>query len=203
MSDASSTVVDSDASMATIETVVGPTVRANSARQYPCSAPLGVLMTNSTELVYSFRSHPQVKMLMKLFSTVKLVSVKVYLAQASIGTDLTVADANFVRFGIVPRGTVTTYKETNVVSYLPHMQTMAMDRTTLAATVVDYSDGNFPPGVELDFRSVEVRNNYAEFLVATTAPGPKESKQPLVRGQVDFVVECDGQNFGAVYTDLV
>lgn len=184
------------------ETIVGTSLKAAGSSQYPCSAPLGVLTSDSSELVYSFRNHPQVKMLMKLFASVKLVSVRVYLAQASIGSPDDVADSNFVRFGLVPRGTVTVYKDTSVVSYLPHLQTMAMDRTVLSATTISLNGNDFPPGVELDFRSAEVRNNYAEFLVARISPGPKGEKIALIRGQIDFIVECDGQNFGAVYTDL-
>jgi len=121
-----------------------------------------------------------------------------------------------IRFGIAPRAIATEFQAgTNntpgvtgsnavgVVNIIPNLRSLTTSSMTAAQASITWSakpgpgDVAFPPGVQLDFRSVETRFSYARFFIGCT--NIAKQSFPLCKVQLDFTVTCSGANFGAVY----
>jgi hypothetical protein len=165
---------------------------------------------------YNFRAHPRVKQCLQLFAFVELESVKatVMSAYSVQHKSTTTVTPLHVRHGIAPRGTVARLVVTparsrtatteaveatysGVVEYVPHLHSFLTGSIVVSSQVVEFSAGTFPPGVLLDFQSVETRFNYAQYFVGIT--NPAEDATDAVHVQLDFSVRCSGSGFGHVY----
>jgi len=72
------------------------------------------------------------------------------------------------------------------------------------ASRLDFSFGPgglpFPPGIQTNFRDIEVTHNYVEFFVGQVNPLPVTSKlkdKYVIGLQLDFVIAVSGENFGS------
>lgn len=147
-----------------------------------------------------FRDHPRVVTLLSVHARVELVSVTIFVSQRNVfpaeskGTPLHV-----IRYGLLPAGTVGKSGGLGVVSYLPALATMSTNVGSGATSCTTWGRGGlpFPPGLQLDLASVEVRFKYPEVAIANMHVTDKTHE--LVVGQIDFTVECSGQGDGVLY----
>lgn len=176
------------------------------------------LAADNNGVFYSFRAHPKLSILKNMFSKIELVSVRAFVYQALVPsqTDGAVVTRR-VRFGLAPRGTALSAQDTNVVDYIPHLTDMVLLPNECASTTVVFGQGGipFPPGMELDFRTIETRFNFAEFLLCQPRPdvrSPTASSASSTKGkdkssdsdvilsaQLTFTIRCSGENYGVVY----
>ncbi len=181
--------------------VVGFESPTSSALVFDCAAPVGNLTGKSAAIVYTFRSHPRIKELLKIFSSVVLIKATVYVYQANVSApeEGSATQVRTVRFGITPRGVTTSSGGTNVVGYIPNLTNLALFSASPASASVTFGQGGvpFPPGLQLDFRDLETRFNYAEFFLGSPQQG--DGDDSIASAQISFTVQCSGSNFGSVY----
>jgi hypothetical protein len=182
------------------------------------------LLADSFGTWYSFRAHPKYATLSKMFAKIDLVSVRAFVYQTTVpGLAEGAVTTRRVRFGLAPRETTLSTNDTNVVDFIPHLVDMVLLPNECASTTVTFGEGGipFPPGMETDFRDVEGRFNFAEFLLCQPRPDARPEKtsssasvkgkapeakaeaksdaHPILCAQLTFIVRCSGENYGVIY----
>lgn len=166
------------------------------------SARTDPLLVSEHGFTYSLRSHPRVETLLTIFSSVVVSSVRVYISQSTVlaadTTDPTTT--RLIRYGVAPRGIVTHSEDSGVVGYIPSLESVTLSSAVPATASCIWGVGGvpFPPGLQLDLRAVELRHNYVEVLLANCDAVAGDDRSLFV-AQVDFTVQCSGQNFGALF----
>jgi len=143
--------------------------------------------------------HVTVANVRSLFHTVELVSVTVTVVQI----DSEPAAASFTgenfSFGLVPRGTSVKASNGSAVGFIPHLE---LFRTSAMGTQrsVTWGEGGlpFPPALQLDLTSAEVKSRYPEVIVGPHKL-PGSADDDVVSLRVEFVVKCSGSGFGAPF----
>jgi len=165
------------------------------------------------------RQHPRIAQLLSIYSSVVLVSVRAYVWQTSVFSSSAEAHRPaLIRFGIVPRGITLQGIDAKgttqtLTPFIPSLRCFAttVNQTATAEAVWGEGGSPFPPGLQLDLAAVEVRHHYPEFLLANAGAMTRKATKEQVKkcetadrigyaqAQLDVVVECTGQNFGAVF----
>jgi hypothetical protein len=163
--------------------------------------------TSTTAASYSFRGHAQVASYLRQYSRVELVEVRATVYQTAVVAAPTEAESvtpytpYVIRFGLAPRGLSGSDSGTNIIHTIPNLRNFVTSTQVATNSTVTYSitpSGDqlpFPPGVQTNFRDVEITHNYVEFFVGLTNPDSKSRYVCCV--QLDFLVECSGVNFNA------
>jgi len=148
------------------------------------------------------RAGARVSTLLSLFSSVEVVRVKMYVFQRNVSA--ATEEGTYVpelRFGLVPRGTTHTIesgsKKVGVVDDIPHLESMVLHTNTPATAQVVWGEGGiaFPPGLQLDLASTELRHRYLNVFLGNVHPD-KDDKRFIAAAQVDITYRCSGDNFG-------
>jgi len=151
---------------------------------------------------YDFRGHPRVVAALSLFSVVKLVSVDAFVFQATVRSAGSSSAGNIrhARYGVAPRGLALTDV---TVPEVPYVRNLVCGTQVASSAALTFGAGGepFPPGLQLDLRAAEVRHRYPRFWLMNPVVSTTETFD-LVHAQLQFVVECSGQNFGAELTTL-
>jgi hypothetical protein len=199
-------------------TVSGP---GGSSFELPASSYLGHLSLLDRAAIYSFKDHDVIEWARRYFLSIELVSVKITLTQTR-GFGSTSTSPAFLpnyRYGIVPAG--LPYKNSigeQIVNRQPRLVSYAMNMFGSSSTTTFGSGGlPFPPGIQLDFKPVQFRSNYAEVFVGHNFDLPTEKVEAegsttakpkyktvysvadikeLLHVQVDFVIRCSAPGFG-------
>jgi len=169
--------------------------RAATAFTIACAAPASV--DGARAGLYQFRDHPEVAWALRHFSSVRLERVSVVVFQSSTsqpaaGDRASSLSTNFVRYGLVPRNLPLPTDNEHSLSYVPHLITAPWTVVESGATTHAWGPSGtpFPPGLELDFAVIENRFPYIALVVGSTS-------KLSFHVQLDFLISCSGQKFGA------
>jgi len=172
------------------------------------SAQTDELFSDENGLTANLRRHPRIAQLLSIYSSVVLVSLRAYVFQTRVyGADDVGHAVSLVRFGMVPRGLSFGAKNAKgvtqtVVPFIPSLRCIATTTNQTATAECAWGVGGapFPPGLQLDLAAVEVRHHYPEFALCNAGALTKEEhRRGIAQAQLDFTVECSGQNFGSIY----
>jgi len=152
---------------------------------------------------YDFRSHERVQLLMQIFACVEVVSVK-----STISVDKCFAIPkeglrNYkLRHGIAPRTTNFWTKKsdgtyTGLGAVTARLVSTSMNPMFPTPATSEFNSKTFPPGLQTDLRAVETRHPYINYVVIND-DAVKENTNFSFCVQIDFIVECSGENFGVV-----
>jgi len=206
----SPTLVDSPGAMTTNVDGTSGTSNASAAATGASAASftqqtVSILLSGLKEcdrgIFLNPRAGSRVSTLLSLFSSVEVVRVKMYVFQRSVkaATELGTYVPE-LRFGLVPRGTPHSIKsgdkQVGVVDDIPHLESMVLSTNVPATAQVVWGQGGipFPPGLQLDLASTELRHRYLNIFLGNVHPD--KGKDFLAAAQVDITYRCSGDNFG-------
>lgn len=179
---------------------VGKFSGARNSIQVPLAIACG-LPSDEYGVAYNFREHERVQLLLQIFACVEVISVKAFISVDKAFPITSGGVKNYVfRHGLAPKtapsNCVIGGATISVAHTTPRLVTSTMNPMFPVPSTAEYTSETFPPGMQTDLRAVETRHPYLSYLVLNDSPTDKAIC--TFRIQLDFIVECSGENFGVV-----
>jgi hypothetical protein len=165
--------------------------------------PVNSLNCHVTSSMAILRGNTEIAALLRIFTSVVVTRVEMFVYQSFVPVVEPGSDGYapfLVRFGIVPRNQALSDDSGGcVVNSVPHLVDLVTSHSQSSSARVAWGEGAtpFPPGLQLDLRLIEERNEYASPIILISNPLPKsEPTHDVVAAQLNVTVSCSGRGFG-------